>query len=558
MFSRACWVFFLLTFLFFGCVSNTFFGTMVFKEKTGVQKIYSPPVWAKILSQDTNEDVPFKRNFVDLWKYVRTDANNVSELKFSVVAQTNSKLINCSVLRNRYVNCQKPEENGFGENILTISSTDSNGLMSKQNVVLRVLPVNDSPKLAKLPSSPVLLYVGQSYSFAVKAGDVDSPNLVFSDDANFFDIGVSDGVISFTPKITDVGVFDVNMAVTDGLLADFNIVRFNIASNNLKILNFSAPKQLFIGDNSDFFIDVLNEGNAVADSTAWLVVNDSKVFSKDFSIDANGIKTIELSWTPVKSGIYYISIFVDSLPFETKILDNNLNLGAIEVYDPNDVFDFSVDFPEFVPSDHIARINWAITNNTLKPIYNAVINIGFPQGGFKVWDGPPDGKLISSFAPRERKEYSIEVWSDSHNGNYKMEMSFYGIKQSKEVIVKPLSDIVRLEDAFSGMVGQNQEFRFFVNVLNLAPNTIYDVLVTINFPNGGFFANESETQKVEFLNPNYNYVDFLVTSGAKTGSYPVKVNIAGVELTKTIEIIQQEPIIIVQTTEDEFSKPMPQ
>lgn len=91
--------------------------------------------------------------------------------------------------------------------------------------------INHPPVLSMVCDSQV--YLGQSYYCGVDATDQDGNNLKFYDNTSLFDIGLSSGIISFTPEASQVGTYAINISVEDDSVCTNNVT---YATLNLSVL----------------------------------------------------------------------------------------------------------------------------------------------------------------------------------------------------------------------------------------------------------------------------------------------------------------------------------
>ncbi|MFQ6056201.1 MAG: hypothetical protein ACE5J3_09515, partial [Methanosarcinales archaeon] len=78
-----------------------------------------------------------KPDLINLFDYTKDKEQDLDSLNYSIVNQSNSSLINCSISNNYYINCSKPENTGISE--INVSVFD--GLLYDYDVFnIRVLP----------------------------------------------------------------------------------------------------------------------------------------------------------------------------------------------------------------------------------------------------------------------------------------------------------------------------------------------------------------------------------------------------------------------------------
>jgi hypothetical protein len=103
---------------------------------------------------------------------------------------------------------------------ISVNVSDTSGGSVTYNWTLTVLDLNQPPEL--VPIGPLFAGINaspnatqQPFYFDVDASDPDNDTLIFSDNASFFDIDPFTGVINFTPNVTLIGNYTVNITVND-------------------------------------------------------------------------------------------------------------------------------------------------------------------------------------------------------------------------------------------------------------------------------------------------------------------------------------------------------
>ncbi len=95
---------------------------------------------------------------------------------------------------------------------------------------LEITNLNRPPVLS--PVGTRLLTEDQFFMVSLAALDPDGDNIVFSDNSSLFDIIPFSGVITITPRNSDVGNYSILLSVSDANLSDSEIVLFHIANVN--------------------------------------------------------------------------------------------------------------------------------------------------------------------------------------------------------------------------------------------------------------------------------------------------------------------------------------
>ncbi len=107
-----------------------------------------------------------------------------------------------------------PVNEQVGVYLVTITVTDSEGAQDSEEVTFSVINTNDAPVLNSIPNQEAV--VGERFNLRVTAIDLDNDLLSFSDDSELFITFPSTGNISFIPRKNDVGIYTINITVSDG------------------------------------------------------------------------------------------------------------------------------------------------------------------------------------------------------------------------------------------------------------------------------------------------------------------------------------------------------
>jgi|GEM_PF-5143162 hypothetical protein len=116
----------------------------------------------------------------------------------------------------------------------TVNVSVSDGLVTVSDTAsLEIVNVNDPPALEEI--GKLNATQDEPFYYDVNASDDDIIHgdvLSFYDNTTLFDINESTGVISFTPNNSDVGIYSINISVTDGEEWDFEEILFRVANIN--------------------------------------------------------------------------------------------------------------------------------------------------------------------------------------------------------------------------------------------------------------------------------------------------------------------------------------
>ncbi len=127
-----------------------------------------------------------------------------------------------------------PYQQDVGNHSVLIWVHDPDWLMDWQVVNFDIIDLNDPPSLHLIGSQTAIIY--ENYTYDVNATDVDVKpewsNLTFYDNATFFEINSSTGLIEFYVNETLNGTYWINISVTDGEYWDWEIISFSVVFVN--------------------------------------------------------------------------------------------------------------------------------------------------------------------------------------------------------------------------------------------------------------------------------------------------------------------------------------
>jgi hypothetical protein len=179
-----------------------------------VENENNAPVLQVVEDQTLTEDVPFSMMLN------ATDADlslGLDTLLFS----DNSSLFNVAT---NWTIAFTPLNKDVGIHSVSVSVTDSGGLKDTCNFTITVVNVNDPPKIQ--PVKELVVDEDTNVTLKINASDEDVGDVLkFKDNSSLFDIN-STGWISFRPVQKDVGVYRINISVSDveGASAAFDLV----------------------------------------------------------------------------------------------------------------------------------------------------------------------------------------------------------------------------------------------------------------------------------------------------------------------------------------------
>ncbi len=151
-----------------------------------------------------------------------TDADNDTLLFYANTTFFNLTAFNATSALINFT----PTQNETGLHWINISANDT-PLRDYRVILFNITVRNDSPYIT--PAIPTLnATVSVALYYDINATDEENDALIFADNASFFNISNSTGIISFTPQVGDVGNYSVNISVTDGLGSNVSTILFRV------------------------------------------------------------------------------------------------------------------------------------------------------------------------------------------------------------------------------------------------------------------------------------------------------------------------------------------
>jgi uncharacterized protein (UPF0179 family) len=193
-------------------------------------------------------------------------------------------------------------------NVSFIASDGS--LADTEIVVITVNNVNRPPVLAAI--GPKSVNEGQSLNFGVSGSDPDATPLTLvaqgtPANATFTDNGNGTGTFVFNPDYTQSGIYNVRFIVSDGSLADSEIVAVTVVDvNRPPVLAAIGPKSVNEGQNLNFNISATDPELTIPTLTAQSVPTNAT-----FTDHGNGTGTFNFNPSYIQSGVYNV-LFIAS------------------------------------------------------------------------------------------------------------------------------------------------------------------------------------------------------------------------------------------------------
>ncbi len=223
-----------------------------------------------------------------------------------------------------------PTNAEVGSYWVNISVDDGNGGWDFSNFTLTVVNVNDPPEI--LTNDVLIAYEDEEYKMDYEAVDIDSQygdkiTWQMISNSSFLTMNSVTGMLSGTPTNDDVGVYWVNVTVSDlNLTIDFH-------NFTLTVINANDPPTILTNDvltvfeDVNYYVDYEALDIDLSDSLSWHMKSNTTFLMMD---SATGI----LSGTPGNDdvGVYWVNVTVSDLSL---IIDShNFTLTVINVNDP--------------------------------------------------------------------------------------------------------------------------------------------------------------------------------------------------------------------------------
>ncbi len=217
-----------------------------------------------------------------------------------------------------------PDFSQAGVYNVTFIATDG-ALADTEIVAITVNDVNQAPVLASIGSKSV--DEGQNLNFGVSASDVDNDSLVLTAEnvpanATFTDNFDGTGTFDFNPDFTQAGVYNVSFIVSDGELADTEIVAITVNDvNQGPVLAAIGSKTVDEGQNLNFGISASD-----FDNDSLILSAENVPTNATFTDNFDGTGTFDFSPDFTQAGIYNVTFIVsDGALVDTEIVAITVN-----------------------------------------------------------------------------------------------------------------------------------------------------------------------------------------------------------------------------------------
>ena len=181
---------------------------------------------------------------VDLWDYASDAEDSDSELSFSILSESNSSLVDCSISSDRYVDCDV--ENSTGTSTVVVEVEDQDGAADTDTFIVNVVETNES--------SPVFSGIND-FTFTENQS---APGNIFRIEDYVSDEDTSDSQLEFTFSQTNSSLISCSI----------------IESGSYRYFNCDGPKADTTGTSQITLFAEDPEGND--DSTTFDITVESE------------------------------------------------------------------------------------------------------------------------------------------------------------------------------------------------------------------------------------------------------------------------------------------
>jgi uncharacterized membrane protein len=191
---------------------------------------------------------------VDLWTVFSDDFQAPEDLTYWVERYTNDTIVTVDITEWRWLSVDafngSQNDNWTGESRIEVSAQDDNWLEGYTNITVRVVPVNDPPRLTSEP--PLTATAGRPYAYRMAAVDAENDTVSFGLASGPAGMTVDPaGNARWTPSGADYGRnHDVVLYATDGRLCATQSFTINVSSSleGVKIAGNPPPTAVVGGE----------------------------------------------------------------------------------------------------------------------------------------------------------------------------------------------------------------------------------------------------------------------------------------------------------------------
>jgi len=304
--------------------NSTFWNIKLMDPRPGLGPLIPDPFMIEI-----NEDEPTP---IDMGTSTNVKWFKDPEDQTFTVTADDTTFINVDEGANNVLTFSNNEEHWNGWDNVTLHVTDSAGSILNHTIEVHVLPVNDAPiwTVTNLPDGEQ----GVLYSFFMTATDGDDTvqTLVYSDDADFFDISPA-GEIAFGPTNDNVGYNYFNVTVEDpaGLSHTIELELFVNNVNDPPTLKYIPPQEAL--EDEEFSLDV---SLYVEDPDLLLPPEFRDIITyRDDTVDLEtNVETGMITWTPENSDVGELFFTITVTDTKGRSAQQEVEIEVLNTNDP--------------------------------------------------------------------------------------------------------------------------------------------------------------------------------------------------------------------------------
>ena len=243
-----------------------------------------------------------------------------------------------------------------GVYIATLEVMDDDGIMSSD--IVNITVSNAPPSITQITDQ--LAWEDVQFTLQVEASDIPQDTLTYSDNTTLFDIDSATGEINFTPVNSDVGVYLINISVTDddgGL--NLTIFQLTVVNTNDPPIIVSAPAT-GATENAPYEYTVIVEDDDFSVDPSETIMYSLDSAPSGMDIDTSG----KITWIPSddQAGLSFEVIVnvSDGESFDFQVFNvtvTNINDGPTITSDPitdaveDEAFSYDVNATDMDPGD---------------------------------------------------------------------------------------------------------------------------------------------------------------------------------------------------------------
>jgi hypothetical protein len=258
-----------------------------------------------IPNSTSTEDLNFELNISDYTNNTVGTLNFTDDSDFFVINSTTG-LINFT-----------PNGSMVGENyLITITAEDNYGLSGAGTFYFNVTDTNDPPIFSTIDTQTGK--IGVQFVLDINATDEEGNEISYYDNATFFDINLTTGLINFSVNTSMTGIHIINISINDTLGGNYSDTFVLNLTNNTESTfgkNFSAT----INPEIDAYVDS-NFGDTNYGGSAYLWLSDA----------SGAIKRSYLNFSLAEIASHSLILYSSlNLTLETNLSGTNLTLFLV-------------------------------------------------------------------------------------------------------------------------------------------------------------------------------------------------------------------------------------